>query len=140
METLSQETLAILGLGVVIAGFFWSLHRDLAGVRERNSRLEGAFEGMRESVARLYDSVERLHDSVKRLHDSVAELRAIVAGQQVTVAGLQGDAAELKGNAAGLRESVVRLEERVDDRSPRAPAPAAGRPPAEATRRTELTR
>ena len=65
MDALSQETIAILGVGVVIAGFFWSLHRDMAGLRDRISRLEGLFEGLRDSVSRLerrFDRLERRFD------------------------------------------------------------------------------
>ena len=53
MDALSQETIAILGVGVVLAGFFWSLHRDVAVLRKRISRLEGMFEGLRDTVNRL---------------------------------------------------------------------------------------
>lgn len=67
METLSQETIATIVAGVVIAGFLWNLHRDvaslhrdmaglhrdMAGLRDRVSRLEGLFEGLRDSVNRL---------------------------------------------------------------------------------------
>ena len=65
MDALSQETIAILGVGVVLAGFFWSLHRDVAVLRERISRLEGMFEGLRDSVNRLegrFDRFERRFD------------------------------------------------------------------------------
>ena len=65
MDALSQETIAILGVGVVLAGFFWSLHRDVAILRERTSRLEGLFEGLRDSVNRLetrFDRLERRFD------------------------------------------------------------------------------
>ena len=65
MDALSQETIAILGVGVVLAGFFWSLHRDVAVLRERISRLEGMFEGLRDSVHRLagrFDRLERRFD------------------------------------------------------------------------------
>ena len=59
MDALSQETIAILGVGVVLAGFFWSLHRDVAALRERISRLEGMFEALRDSVAGLQNSGSR---------------------------------------------------------------------------------
>ena len=65
MDALSQETIAILGVGVVLAGFFWSLHRDVAVLRERIARLEGMFEGLRDSVNRLegrFDWLERRFD------------------------------------------------------------------------------
>ena len=65
MDALSPETIAILGVGVVLAGFFWSLHRDVAVLRERISRLEGMFEGLRDSVSRLeqrFDWLERRFD------------------------------------------------------------------------------
>ena len=50
---MSQDTIATLVAAVVIIGFLWSLHRDVAGLRERMSRLEGAFEGLRDAVNRL---------------------------------------------------------------------------------------
>ena len=53
MEALSQETIATIVAGAVIAGFLWSLHRDMANLRDRISRLEGLFEGLRDSVNRL---------------------------------------------------------------------------------------
>ena len=97
MDALSQETIAILGVGVVLAGFFWSLHRDVAGLRERVSRLEGLYEGLRDSVARL-------QESVGDLSKSVGELRESVAGLQVSVRRLE--------------ERFDRLEQRFDDRFP----------------------
>ena len=60
MDALSQETIATLVAAAVIAGFLWSLHRDVAGLhrdlgglRDRISRLEGLFEGLRDSFNRL---------------------------------------------------------------------------------------
>ncbi|MCY3856490.1 MAG: hypothetical protein OXF78_09370 [Rhodospirillales bacterium] len=35
----------MLGVGVAILGFLWSLHRDVADLRERMARLEGLFDG-----------------------------------------------------------------------------------------------
>lgn len=102
MDALSQETIAILGVGVVLAGFFWSLHRDVAVLRERTSRLEGMFEGLRDSVAKL-------HDSVVRLHESVGELRESVAGLQSSVNRLE--------------QRYDRFEQRFDNRYP--PPPSA---------------
>ena len=65
MDALSQETIAILGVGAVIAGFFWSLHRDLAGLRDRVSRLEGLFEGLREA----FNGLEQRFDRLERRFD-----------------------------------------------------------------------
>ena len=65
MDALSQETITIVVGVAVIAGFFWSLHRDMAGLRDRISRLEGMFEGLRDSVNRLegrFDRLERRFD------------------------------------------------------------------------------
>ena len=101
MDALSQETITILGVGVVLAGFFWSLHRDVAVLRERTSRLEGMFEGLRDSVAKL-------HDSVVRLHESVGELRESVAGLQSSVNRLE--------------QRYDRFEQRFDNRYPRPPS------------------
>lgn len=42
MET---SDIATLALGVAILGFLWTLHRDIASLRERMARLEGLFEG-----------------------------------------------------------------------------------------------
>ena len=102
MDALSQETIAILGVGVVLAGFFWSLHRDVAVLRERVSRLDGLYEGLR-------DSVGKLHESVVRLHESVGALRESVAGLQTSVNRLD--------------QRANRLEQRFDSQFP--PPPAA---------------
>ena len=125
MDALSQETIAILGMGVILAGFFWSLHRDVAGLRERTSRLEGLYEGLSESVAELRESVRELRESVTGLQMSVAGLQATVAGLQTTVAGLQTAVAGLQDSVSGLqhsitvvRETVSRLEQRADNRFP----------------------
>ena len=67
MDALSQETIATLGMGVVVIGFLWSLHRDIAGLRDRVSRLEGLHEGLRDSVAGLRDSFNRLEQRFDRL-------------------------------------------------------------------------
>ena len=69
MDALSQETIAILGVGVVLAGFFWSLHRDVADLRERIARVEGMFEGLRDSFSRLerrFDGLERRFEGLER--------------------------------------------------------------------------
>ena len=58
MDALSQETIATLLAAAVIAGFLWNLHRDIANLRERMSRLEGLFEGLRDSVNRLERRVD----------------------------------------------------------------------------------
>ena len=56
---MSPELIAIITASVVILGFLWNLHRDMAGIhrdiagvhrdvgdlRERMARLEGLFEG-----------------------------------------------------------------------------------------------
>ena len=91
MDALSQETIAILGVGVVLAGFFWSLHRDVAILRERISRLEGLFEGLRDTVTSR--SVERRFDDrflavgglVRRLAPRCRELsrRSLTRGYSV---------------------------------------------------------
>ena len=42
---MSPELIAIITAAVAIMGFLWSLHRDVADLRERMARLEGLFEG-----------------------------------------------------------------------------------------------
>ena len=49
---MSPELIATITAAVVILGFLWNLHRDMAGIhrdigdlRERMARLEGLFEG-----------------------------------------------------------------------------------------------
>lgn len=55
-SAMSADTLAIVSAAAVIAGFLWTLHRDMramdnriskdiADLRERMARLEGLFEG-----------------------------------------------------------------------------------------------
>ena len=97
MDALSQETITILGVGVVLAGFFWSLQRDLTGLRDRISRLEGLFEGLR---------------------DSVAGLGLRVAGLETAVGGLAAGVTGMETAVTGVRDSVNRLEQRVDNRFP----------------------
>ena len=60
---MSPELIAIITASVVILGFLWNLHRDMAGIhrdiagvhrdvgdlRERMARLEGLFEGFTRS-------------------------------------------------------------------------------------------
>ena len=57
---MSPELIATITAAVVILGFLWNLHRDMAGIhrdigdlRERMARLEGLFEGFtrRESAS-----------------------------------------------------------------------------------------
>ena len=38
---MTPEFWAIISVGVVVAGSHWSLHRDIASLRERMARLEG---------------------------------------------------------------------------------------------------
>ena len=49
---MDTSTLITIGVGIAILGFLWTLHRDIADLRERMARLEGLFEGYtrRESV------------------------------------------------------------------------------------------
>ena len=42
---MSPELIAIITAAIAIIGFLWSLHRDVAGLRERMARLEGLLEG-----------------------------------------------------------------------------------------------
>ena len=37
-------TLITIGVGVAILGFLWNLHRDMAALRERMAKVEGAME------------------------------------------------------------------------------------------------
>ena len=102
MDALSQETIAILGVGVVLAGFFWSLHRDMAALRERLSRLEALYEGLRDAVNHLAQRFDRLEQRVGGL-----EQRVVGLDQRVVA----------------LDQRVVGLERRFDEQFP--PPPAA---------------
>lgn len=42
---MDTSDIATLALGVAILGFLWTLHTDIASLRERMARLEGLFEG-----------------------------------------------------------------------------------------------
>ena len=42
---MEPELIGIFAVGVAILGFLWSLHREVAGLRERMARLEGLFQG-----------------------------------------------------------------------------------------------
>lgn len=101
MDALSQETIATLGMGVVVIGFLWSLHRDIAGLRDRISRLEGLYEGLRDSVAGLQERFAGLESRVAGLERAVAGLAARVTGLETAV--------------AGVRDSVNRFERRHGD-------------------------
>ncbi len=52
LSRMDTSNLIIIGVGVAILGFLWTLHRDMSDLRERMARLEGLFEGFtrRESV------------------------------------------------------------------------------------------
>ena len=41
---MTPDTIATLAAAAVIIGFLWSLHRDVADLRERMSKLEGTVE------------------------------------------------------------------------------------------------
>ena len=43
--TMTLETWSILAVGVIVIGSHWSLHRDIADLRERMAKLEGTIEG-----------------------------------------------------------------------------------------------
>ena len=45
MAGISADTIAVITVGLAILAFLWSLHRDVADLRERLARLEGLFEG-----------------------------------------------------------------------------------------------
>ena len=42
---MDTSDIATLAVGVAIIAFLWSLHRDMADLRERMARLEGLFDG-----------------------------------------------------------------------------------------------
>jgi len=42
---MEPELIGIFAVGIAILGFLWSLHREVAGLRERMARIEGLFEG-----------------------------------------------------------------------------------------------
>ena len=42
---MTPEFLAIVGVGIVVVGSHWSLHRDMASLRQRMAKLEGAMDG-----------------------------------------------------------------------------------------------
>ncbi len=44
-EKTGAEFWAIIGVGVAALAFLWSLHNDVADLRERMARLEGLMEG-----------------------------------------------------------------------------------------------
>ena len=44
-RAMSPELIAIITAAVAIIGFLWTLHRDVADLRECMARLEGLFEG-----------------------------------------------------------------------------------------------
>ena len=41
---MDASTLIMIGVGVAILGFLWNLHRDMAALRERMAKIEGAME------------------------------------------------------------------------------------------------
>ena len=43
--TMDPEFFILLTVQVAVLGFVWTLHRDIADLRERMARLEGLFEG-----------------------------------------------------------------------------------------------
>ena len=47
---MSPDTIATLAAAAVIVGFLWSLHRDVADLRERMARLEGTVDVLARSL------------------------------------------------------------------------------------------
>lgn len=42
---MTPELIGTIAVGIAMLGFLWSLHRDMADLRERMARIEGLFEG-----------------------------------------------------------------------------------------------
>lgn len=42
---MTPELIGTIAVGIAMLGFLWSLHRDMADLRERMARAEGMFEG-----------------------------------------------------------------------------------------------
>ncbi len=45
MDTITIQIISFQMILLVILGFLWNLHRDVAGLRERMARVEGLLEG-----------------------------------------------------------------------------------------------
>ena len=46
----SAELIALFALQIAVVGFLWSLHRDMANIRERMAKLEGVVETLRDTI------------------------------------------------------------------------------------------
>ena len=46
----------IIGVGIAILGFLWTLHRDMRALSDRVSRLEGLLEGLRDAITSRHHS------------------------------------------------------------------------------------
>lgn len=46
----SAELIALFALQIAVVGFLWSLHRDMANIREGMAKLEGVVETLRDTI------------------------------------------------------------------------------------------
>lgn len=46
----SAELIALFALQIAVVGFLWTLHGDMANIRERMAKLEGAVETLRDTI------------------------------------------------------------------------------------------
>lgn len=71
---ISLELIAIVALWLTTMGFLISLHRDVAGLRERMGHLEGRMGRLEDRMTHLEDRMSRLEDRMDQLEDRAGRI------------------------------------------------------------------
>ncbi len=77
---ISLELIAIVALWLTTIGFLISLHRDVAGLREKMGHLEGGIGRLADRMDRIESRMDRIESRMDHLEELFQEFRKSAAG------------------------------------------------------------
>lgn len=83
----SLELIAIVALWLTTMGFLLSLHRDVAGLREKMGHLEGRMGRLEDRMGHLESRMDHLEDRMGRLEGRMDHLEELFQGFRNPTAG-----------------------------------------------------
>ena len=85
--SISLELIAIVALWLTTIGFLISLHRDVAGIREKMGHLEGRMGRLEDRMTHLEDRMSRLEGRMDHLEGRMDHLEELFQGFRKPAAG-----------------------------------------------------
>lgn len=83
----SLELIAIVALWLTTMGFLISLHRDVAGLREKMGHLEGRMGRLEDRMGHLESRMDHLEDRMGRIEGRMDHLEELFQGFRKPAAG-----------------------------------------------------